>query len=161
MFEKFADHALSYVKDRDERIDRFFNSLWNLRHLGFVYEVSQIWDGDPHDVDGGEAMPLYTHYVHDQTARELDPSLQKEIQRVAYRLGVMDGYQEFSESDYTNAEAVKFRYVADKQVGGYPIGVYRLKYRHKSTEMSVDIDGESRRANAWLKELQELHLQQP
>lgn len=161
MFERFADHAFSHVKDSDARRDRFFNALRNLRHLGFVYEVSQIWDSDPNAADGVESLPLYTHYVHDQTARSLDPSLQKEIQRVAYRLGVTDGYDEFTEPDYTNAEAVKFRYVADKQVGGYPIAIYRLKYRHTSAEISVNTDGESRRANAWLKELKELHLQQP
>lgn len=161
VFEKFADYALSYVSDRDARRERFFNALWHLQHLGFVYEVSQIWDSDPNAVDGREALPLYTHYVHDQTARGQDPSLQKEIQRVAYRLGVTDSYNEFTELDYTNAESVRFRYVADKQVGGYPIGVYRLKYRHKSTEVSVNNDSESQRANDWLRELRELHLQQP
>lgn len=161
MFDRFADHAFSHVNDSDARRDRFFNALWHLRHLGFVYEVSQIWDSDPNAADGSESMPLYTHYVHDQTARTLDPSLQKEIQRVAYRLGVMDSYDEFTERDYTNAEAVRFRYVADKQVGGYPIGIYRLKYRHTSADISVNNDGESQRANAWLQELKALHLQQP
>jgi hypothetical protein len=159
-FAHFADAALAYVHEQGERHDRFFNALWHLQHLGFVYEVAQIWDSDPNGVDGNEAVPLYTHYVHDALARDVEPSLQKEIQRVSYRLGMLDGYKEFTELEYTHAESVRFRFVADKQVGGYPIGVYRLKFRHHSTAMSVDIDSESRRAGDWLRELQEFHLLQ-
>jgi hypothetical protein len=159
--DKFAAHALSYVEDEQVRKERLHQALLRLQQAGLMYEVVQVWDSNPNGVDGRHAKPLYTHYVVDPVARDLDPSLQKEIQRVAYRLGVTDSYAEFTEAEYAQALAVKLRYVADKQVGGYPVGVFRLKYRHHSTEKSVDADAESHRANAWLRELQERYLRQP
>lgn len=160
VYERFSEQALSYVINTEERIFRFLRALRQLLYAGFIYEVLQIWDANPNDPDEDEAIPLYTVYVHDPIAQEIDPSLQKIIQRVAYRLGLKDGYQEFTASDYERGVAVKFRYVADKQAGGYPLGIFRLKYRTLLDEQRVFVDAERLRADAWLRELQFMYYQQ-
>jgi hypothetical protein len=160
-FMRFADIALHYIIDPVIREERFLQTFDRLKQAGFMYEIVQIWDSDPNDTDGFEAKPLYTHYVHDQIARGKEPFMQKEIQRVAYRLGIRDGYKEFTEEEYNRADMVKIRFVADKQVGGYPMGIFRLRYRHKSAQESMLADGESKRANAWLREMQHAYHQHP
>lgn len=157
IFIPFVNHLFTYIEAMDERAARIANSLQRLVLSGFLYEAVQIWDGNPVAKEGTEAVPLYTIYIHDPISKTDEPALQKTIQRVAYRLGIKDGYKEFTEEDYERGDDVKFRYVADKQVGGYPIGIFRLRFRAGSDLDVVSVDAERRRASAWLRELQVLN----
>lgn len=156
-YENFANALFTYIADPNERLTRIANSLQKLVLNGFLYETTQIWDGNPIIKGEDEAQPMYTIYIHDPISKTDEPELQRMIQRVAYRLGIKDGYKEFTEADYEKGESVNFRYVADKQVGGYPIGVFRLKFRILSDNDVTAVDVERVRAASWLSELQVLN----
>lgn len=156
-YEGFANALFKYIADPNERLSRIANSLQKLVLNGFLYETTQIWDANPIAQSGAEALPMYTIYIHDPISKTDEPELQRMIQRVAYRLGIKDGYKEFTEDDYEKAESVNFRYVADKQVQGYPIGVFRLKFKILSDNDINAVDVERVRAAAWLSELQYLY----
>lgn len=156
-YEGFAKALFPYIADTNERLSRVANSLQKLVLNGFLYETVQIWDGNPITQSGAEAQPMYTIYIHDPISKTDEPELQRMIQRVAYRLGIKDGYKEFTEDDYEKAESVNFRYVADKQVGGYPIGIFRLRFKLMSDNDINAVDVDRVRAAAWLNELQVLN----
>ena len=154
MYLEFAEEALSYVTDKDEKSVRFWDAFHNLEKLGFMYEVTQVWSGDP-DKDK-KAEPLYTLYIHDRHARESEPYLSKDIHNAAIRRGAMDAYSEFPPTRnnfFGDSENIvgtdRFRYIANKKVGGFPIGIYRLRFRAATKDTGKGILAEKSRVNNW------------
>jgi hypothetical protein len=117
-FSRFSKEALFNVEDDKERTERFWHAFHSLCKLGFVYEVIQIWNEDP--VKDERAGPLYTLYVRDRHARQSDPYLSRQIHEVGLRCGALDSYVEFSAD--VPFDSGRFRYIASKSEGGYPIG---------------------------------------
>ena len=154
MYLEFAGKALFYVADKEERSIRFWDAFHNLEKLGFMYEVTQVWSGDP-DKDK-KAEPLYTLYIHDRHARESEPYLSKDIHNAAIRRGAMDAYSEFPPTRnnfFGNSENIvgtgRFRYIANKKVGGFPLGIYRLRFRAATKDAGKGMLAEKSRVNNW------------
>ena len=160
MFLKFAAEALFYVVDIDERHLRFWDAFHTLNKMGLMYEVVQIWSSNPNGTDkkARTAEPLYTLYIRDRHARASEPYLQKEIHNTAFRTGAMDRYSEFTGGDYgeSNLQSGRFRYIAHKKSGGYPIGIYRLRFRPHTVDTGRGIAAEQARVNNWKSSLMEL-----
>lgn len=159
VFTKFAAEALFYIPDEDERHHRFRNALRNLHRLNFVYEVLQVWSGNPNGKDGRKAEPLYTLYIHDRHAREREPYLSREIHNAAIRLDAMDGYAEFAGHNDDGENILhtgRFRYVATSKQGAFPIGIYRLNFRPNTREVGIGIDAERSRVQKWAASLNAL-----
>lgn len=153
----FAEGALFYVADKEERMERFWDAFQNLRSLGWVYLTMQIWTANPAKDD--KAEPWFTLYVHDRHARETDPYLATDIHKAGVRLGVIDGCSAFSEYvDDVNKipGSGKFRYIARRENGGFPIGIYRLKFRPHTNDTGKGMVAEQRRINTWQKILASL-----
>lgn len=148
VFNHFAGEALFYIKDEAERYARFWEAFNNLKDFGLLYEVTQIWDANPNGSEGRRAEPLYTLYVHDRHARESEPYLQTAIHNLAFKAGAIDRYTEFSD-DYSNIKSGRFRYIANTKTGGYPIGIYRLRYRAGTTDTGIGLSAERSRVNRW------------
>lgn len=162
MFTKFAAEALFYVADADERNSRFWSAFHNLRRLGFLYEVTQVWSGNPNGTNGKKAEPLYTLYIHDRHAREAEPYLQTDIHKAAFRTGAMDRMTEFADEFNESGESNilftdRFRFIAAKKVGGFPIGIYRLRFRPKTRDVGLGIEAEQHRVAQWAATLKNLH----
>jgi hypothetical protein len=161
VFNKFAAEALFYVTDEEERHSRFWDAFTNLKEFGFFYEVTQIWSGDPNGTNGMKAEPLYTLYIHARHARHAaEPYLQKQVHEAAFRCGAMDrtstfrdGYQ--LKNDFINSG--RFRYIVSKKKGGFPIGIYRLRFRPKTKDVGLGIKAEQHRFEQWAAILQQLH----
>ena len=154
IFFEFAKGCLFYVDDDEERTERFWEAFNNLKHLGWLYETTQIWTNDP--TKDPRAEPLYTLYVHDRHMRKQDPYLATEIHNAAFRAEAMDRYSEFSEhlvDDNSIIRSNKFRYIANIKKGGYPIGIYRLKFRPHTKDTGKGMAAESRRIRAWAEAL--------
>lgn len=148
VFNQFASEALFYIKDEAERHARFWEAFTNLKDFGLLYEVTQVWDANPNGSNGRRAEPLYTLYVHDRHARESEPYLQKAIHNLAFNAGAMDRYTEFSHDD-SNIKSGRHRYIANSKTGGYPIGIYRLRYRAGTTDTGIGMAAEQNRVNRW------------
>jgi len=172
MFAKFAKEALFYIGPDDEVSERLEDAFHNLHRMGFLYEVTQVWSADPNGKDGRRAEPLYTLYVHDRHARESEPYLQKEIHKAALRMGAMDEYAEFSHlgremvgiygDEAGNIVGVKgqgtgrFRYIANKKTGAFPIGICRLRFRPKTRDTGRGMAAEKQRVDSWINSLRSL-----
>ena len=148
VFNQFASEALFYIKDEAERHARFWEAFSNLKDFGLLYEVTQVWDANPNSSNGRRAEPLYTLYVHDRHARKSEPYLQPAIHNLAFKAGAMDRYTEFSDDD-SNIKSGRHRYVANSKTGGYPIGIYRLRYRAGTTDTGIGMAAENSRVNRW------------
>ena len=148
VFIQFASEALFYIKDEVERHARFWEAFTNLKDFGLLYEVTQIWDANPNGSNGRRAEPLYTLYVHDRHARKSEPYLQKDIHTLAFKAGALERYTEFSDDD-SNIKSGRHRYIANSKTGGYPIGIYRLRFRAGTTDTGIGMAAEQSRVNRW------------
>jgi len=148
---KFANEALSYIENDDERIIRFLNAFENLKRFGIVYEVTQIWSDDPNKIS--DAEPLYTLYIHDRHARNSDPYLSREIHSAMLKLQIMDARQEFSCYEKQRSENIvesgRYRYFVNTKNGGFPIGIFRLRFRPGTKDTGKGMAAEQRRVDHW------------
>ena len=156
VYVKFSAEALFYVTDETEREVRFWDAFHNLSRFGFVYEAIQVWSADPEK--DKKAEPLYTLYVKDRHAREQEPYLSREIHNAAFRCGALDAHLEFFvEDDSRNINRTgRFRFIAARKSGGFPIGIYRLRFRPHTRDTSKGMAAEQRRVSEWAQCLREL-----
>ena len=140
---------------------RFWCALRNLRRLGFLYETVAVWSGDPQKDRGAE--PLYTLYIRDKKARENDPYLQRVVHSTIDKLWEHDG-QMLWDDEWTTPGLIElsrqqgggFRFIASKKASGYPIGIYRLRYRAWDRETGLGMKQEERRVSEWTAILKRL-----
>jgi len=157
VLKTFSKEALFYVEDADERLQRFWAAFNNLKQLGWLYETTQVWSADPSKHK--QAEPLYTLYVHDRHARDSDPYLANQINQVAIQQfdpdnkGFNSNGQFDPELDLFNGQ---FRYVANKKTGGFPIGIYRLKFRPPTKDTGKGMAAELHRIENWKDQLSRL-----
>lgn len=173
MFKKFARESLFYIADDEELSARFWDAFKSLHRLGFLYEVTQVWSADPNGKDGRKAEPLYTLYVHDRHAKESEPYLQKEIHKTAFRREAMDKYIEFSHlgmmerfghyisetGDILGEGGLgsgRFRFIANRKTGAFPIGIFRLRFRPKTRDSGRGMEAEIKRIDSWTDSLRAL-----
>lgn len=146
-----AIEALFYIVDVSQMRQRFYSAFLNLKRLGFLYEVISIWNENP--VNNIKAYPFYTLYIHDHHARVNEPYLSTEIHNLAIRRKTLDSYEEFSNvGDIGSANIIKtgrFRFVAHQLTGGYPIGIFRLRFRPWTRDCGRGIAEEQNRVDRW------------
>ena len=148
VFLRFAEEALCYVTDKDEKSVRFWDAFHNLEKLGFMYEVTQVWSGNP-EKDKKEE-PLYTLYIHDSYARKSERYLSKLIHSAAIKHGAMLGSSLGKELGMDTVIGTgRFRYIAHKKSGGFPIGIYRLRFRAGTKDTGKGMMAEESRFNNW------------
>ncbi len=154
--DEFSNEALFYILDKQERDERFSCAFNNLSRLGFLYETIQIWNEDP--IKSIKASTLYTLYIFDRHARKTEPYLSRLIHATAMRLGTMDRYVEFSDPDLSEniINTGRFRYVANKNTGGHPIGIFRLRFRPHTRDVGKGLAAEERRLDQWASALRKL-----
>lgn len=151
VYVKFAKAALFYVTDDKERGDRFWWAFRSLKTLKLLYETTQIRSADPGK--NKRAHPLYTLYVHDAHARESDPYLADTINQAIVEQ-IDPDYHGFSSGQYDpNVELFngQFRYIANKKTGGFPIGIYRLRFRAHTRDTGKGMAAEQKRVDDWKK----------
>lgn len=152
VYGKFSAEALFYVTDEAERRVRFWDAFYNLSRFGFVYEAIQVWSADPEK--DKKAEPLYTLHVKDRHARTQDPYLSREIHNAAFRCGALEPHEEFNVEDELNEArniigTGRFRFIATRKSGGFPIGIYRLRFRPHTRDTSKGMAVERRRVGEW------------
>lgn len=151
-----VNEALFYVAEEDDRISRYIEAFSNLQKLGFVFETIQVWSDDP--IATPKASPLYTLYIVSKSARNSDPFLQTAINKLAIRRRIFDAKDEYGHlglgedtpvEDSNIIGSGRFRYFAQSKSGGYPIGIYRLRYRAATKDTGKGMAAEKRRVDEW------------
>jgi hypothetical protein len=154
VYKYFANQTLIYVSNDEERYQRFWEAFNNLKYLGWLYQTTQIWSADPSV--NKDAEPLYTLYVHDRHARHTDSYLANLINKISINqlnpdYGFFNSSGEF-EDEFDHFKG-QFRYVALKKQGGFPIGIYRLKFRPHTRDTGKGMAEEEIRQKRWEKAL--------
>lgn len=150
VFHSFAKEALFYISDNDERHERFWDAMHNLEKLRFLYETIQIWTANP--ATHPKAEPLYTLYINDSSARKTEPYLQTAIHNAAFRSGALNPNTYFAHHPGNEELAIasgQFRYIAKKKNGGFPIGIWRLRYRAPTKDTGKGMAAEKKRVEVW------------
>lgn len=162
MWKGFARDALFYITNDDELKEEFWEAFHNLKYQGLIYEVIQVWSSDPFEDSGRgrDAEPLYTLYIFDRHARNTEPYLQREIHQAGIRLDIFNGadlseFKTKSEGSMVLGTGL-FRYIANKRNGGFPLGIYRLRFRPKSKDTGIGIEAERQRVKRWVSALKKL-----
>lgn len=142
---EFVAKVLSHAPE-DSRRDRFWNAFENLKRLGFMYEVLQVWQGNP--LENPRAELFYSLYVRDYHARQSDPYCQGAIHTFLIEAGYLDG-------NCLNAlveeakEQQTFRLIRTKGGGECVIGTYRLRFRPSTEDTGKGMMQEAERAEHW------------
>jgi hypothetical protein len=96
---KVFDEKPKDEQRKKELTNRFWHGVHQLRSLRLIYRVLILWQGNPLDAkQRRKAEPIATQYINDSWAREIDPHLQYEVNRAAWRSGAKDAYADFSAS---------------------------------------------------------------
>jgi len=152
VFNTFAKEALFYVEDEEERHRRFWFAFDNLHKLGFFYEVVEIWDCNPLKRDDAEL--LYPLYIFDSYGRKNDPFVAKDIHSALIDCSALEGMavREFFDgidaNRYAPKEHQQCRYVVTN-TGGYPLSVFRLRFRPATRDTGRGKEAEELRAESW------------
>jgi hypothetical protein len=152
VFNSFAKEALFYIEDEEERHRRFWFAFNNLNKLGFFYEVVEIWDSNPLKQDDAEL--LYPLYIFDSYGRKNDPFVAKDIHSALIDCSALEGMavREFFDEIEVNRIAPKqyqqCRYVVTT-TGGYPLSVFRLRFRPATRDTGRGMEAEELRADSW------------
>ncbi|MFC6279903.1 MULTISPECIES: hypothetical protein [Polaromonas] len=159
-YRHVVNEALGYIPDEDARLSRFWHALDQLRESQLVYRVLNLWKGDPLGTDRPRhAEPLATLYVNDAWAQRVDPSVQADVNRAAWR-----HYSEFKEFEFDSdgvmneALAGRYRYIvkAGTQDRYTVLAQLRTRYWPANKPTVKGRDEEKKRTLAWQKKMQAL-----
>ena len=140
---------------------RFWYAIAELKRLQLIYRVLVLWHGDPLDPKQRKrSEPIATHYINDAWARSLDPYLQHETHKTAWRTGARDVAVDFNGDQESPAFAYtgKYRYIVHKDSAKHTFLVGQLRVRWWATNEST-VQGrniENRRTTAKIDELASL-----
>jgi hypothetical protein len=140
---------------------RFWYAIQELKRLKLIYRVLVLWHGNPLDhKQRKRSEPIATHYINDAWARSLDPYLQHETHKTAWRTGARDASIDFNGDQDTPAFAHsgKYRYIVhqDSVKNTFLVGQLRVRWwaANESTVQGRNI--EDRRTRAKVAELASL-----
>jgi hypothetical protein len=140
---QFIDKTLFYISEEKIRSERFWNALNNLRILGFVYEVIQIWDSNPLTTRSAEI--LYPLYILDRYARQSEPYLAKTIHDTLIKAGNITAFD--IPHFFEEINVGTFRYLAYST--HYPLGIFRLRFRPKDNATGRWLKSETNKVTVW------------
>lgn len=118
---------------------RFWLAANALNSLRLTYRVLVLWQGDPLDPkQRRHATPVATQYINDSWARKLDPHLQYDTNRAAWRIGARDAYADFmdkrEEGSLPFVGSGSYRYIvrAGAEKSCNLVGQLRVRYWPKT-----------------------------
>jgi len=140
---------------------RFWYALKELRRLRMIYRVLVLWNGNPLDQrQRKRAEPIATHYINDAWARTIDPFLQHEAHKAAWRTGARDISMDFNgdRSEPAFVHTGKYRYIVHKDSVNttFLVGQIRVRWWPSNESNAQGRNIELRRTTAKIAELEKL-----
>jgi hypothetical protein len=160
IFDVFGEPSLDDAH-RELIRKRFWYALKELKRLRLVYRVLVLWSGNPLEPkQRKKAEPIATHYINDAWARTIDPHLQTEVHKTAWRTGARDTAMDFN-GDQTGpafAHTGKYRYIVNKNSVDtiFLVGQLRVRWWANNESNVQGRNIEHRRTNAKKDELARL-----
>ena len=147
---EFVRKIFGSVIDQKEMAVRFWNALSNLKHLSFIYEVIEIWQGNP--LENKRAELFYPLYVRDWHARQSDPYVLPAIHSYLVDTGAIDRFI-FNDALEGAVGDGSFRLIRSSGGNEHAIGTYRLRFRPGTKDNGEGIAMEQKLADKWLSVL--------
>jgi hypothetical protein len=144
-----SESFLTECFGQDQQVDRFWYAFNELKRLGFFYEVLMVFEDKP-DINCDPEMlyPLYDFYRHNK-----EP-VAHVINRVRLKSWVESDdmeYHEFPDKYEKISQSGLFWYAGD----GYPLGIYRLKFRPHTDENGLGFEKERNRSECWISKIKQ------
>lgn len=124
--------------ERASITSRFWLAWHALRSLRLTYRVLILWQGDLSNAKTArQASPIATQYINDSWARKLDPHLQYEVNRAAWRTGARDAYSDLSAREtesipFVNSGSYRYMVRSGAEKNCTLIGQLRVRYWPKT-----------------------------
>lgn len=136
--------------DENKQEDRFWNAFHNLKRLGFIYDVIEVWSGDP--LVDEEAEILYPLYIQDARARETDPYAMKATHSFLHESGLISGgdFKLLLEMAKGTNQFLLIKTAGDNDCA---IGSYRMRFRPATSENAEGFESERELVERWESEL--------
>lgn len=126
----------------DQAKARFWHAAHEIKRLGFMYEVLQVWDGDPGQDRNAEVV--YPVYVFD--GHSSDPGLSQGINKVV--TSHMDGSEIGNLFEQAAGDHI-FYYAQPTNAEYLAMGNFRLRFRPHTRENGQGIDRQQVMVNNW------------
>lgn len=146
---QFINEAFSYVNN-ETKVNRLWNALDNLKALGFLYEVIQIWEGNPFVTRTAEM--LYPLYILDRHARQSEPYLAKAIHTTLIKGDAITPFN--IPKFFQKMNKGEFRYLAHTPL--FPLGIFRLRFRPHIQDTGRWLQAEMNKVGVWQQLLNKL-----
>jgi hypothetical protein len=146
----FIERVLPYVS-KDDRPKRFWNAFNNLKRLGFMYEVIEVWHDNP--LENPRAELFYPLYIRDYHARQSEPYCQRDIHGFLDTARYLDGFA-MHELLKEAQERETFRLIRTEGGKECAIGTYRLRFRPSTEDTGKGMKQEAERAEHWKQVLE-------
>lgn len=156
----FIEKVLGQLPDdqegRDQVASRFWRAARALSAQRLTYRVLVLWQGDPLDPKTRrQAAPVATQYINDSWARKIDPHLQYDTNRAAWRVGTRDAYSDFSDArstgslPFTNSGSYRYMVRSGAEKNCYLVGQLRVRYWPKTKAVVQGRQVEQRRTEQY------------
>lgn len=149
VYREFLELALPGESSGNENVkERFFNVIKWLQTEGYIYEVLQIWSGNPTTDRYAEVM--YPLYIFDHHMRQKEPSMYKVINSKMAEQGVLHPCitGENAVGAYEDLGNI-YLYFHKRDETVYPLSVYRLKYKPSTADAAKWVDRERVAVEDW------------
>lgn len=127
--------------------ERFYHALGNMKELGLVYEVLEVWKGNP--LEDERAELFFPLYVCDFHARKTDPYCLKDIHNFMKHDLELDGF-EFNQFIDEVVDSHTFRLICIKDANEHVVGTYRMRFRPHTKDTGKGMEQEQKRAEKYL-----------
>lgn len=119
----------------EKTVSRFWLAVQHLQNLHIIYRVLVLWHGNPLDPkQRRNAEPIATQYIHDRWAREIDPHLQYEANKAAWRMEARDvgtdlgGRTRGEEIPFIGSGSYRYIVKATAAEQTFLVGQFRVRY---------------------------------
>jgi hypothetical protein len=140
IFDLLGNPARDQITELDLIAQRFWWSLRQLRDIRLVYCAAILWEGDPtNQQQRRTAEPLATHTIEDAWAKDYDPSITKDINRLLWRNGLVEDFAPDGNggSYFVPKGANHYRYIVSKKRQNHVHLIRQLRVQHWAANAST------------------------
>jgi hypothetical protein len=140
IFDLLGNPARDQITELDLIEQRFWWSLRQLRDIRLVYCAAILWEGDPTSQQQCRtAEPLATHTIEDAWAKDYDPSISKDINRLVWRNRLVEDFANDGNggSYFVSKGANHYRYIVNKKRQNHVHLIRQLRVQHWAANEST------------------------
>ena len=140
IFDLLGNPEHDQITELDLIAQRFWWSLQQLRDVHLAYCVAILWEGDPtNHQQRRTAEPLATHTIEDAWAKDYDPSISKDINRLVWRNHIAEDFNSDGDGGiaFMPKSANHYRYIVNKKRQNHVRLIRQFRVQHWAANEST------------------------